>query len=464
MKTDEIQQTTLIRDIDCERMLLGSLLTNSKAIASVREHLTSECFYAPRHQEIYEAITRIDSSGEAVNFVTVSASLAKAGAAAGMDDIIDLQQAAVFSDLVTLALRLKELDIRRRMWELGQYLVKSGSTEAEDVDDIQEESRKKLTEMFASTTVQIHTLHEAYGDLLKQMVRNRQSSSQIFGTPTGFREIDRRGGLVPTDLIVVAGETSNGKTAFATALAVAAIKAQHPIAFYSMEMSNIQLAARIAAMQSGVGSLALLQSALTDDKLEAVDRAMTALPSDLCYFDDDATSSFDKIAASIRTLVLRKGIKGAVVDYLQILNVNMKSVNKEQAMGDVSRRLKNLAKELGIWIIALSQLNRDNANPRPSLNRLRDSGQIGEAADSIMLIWRPSAKSGSTQRYPEPYTHISTQGTAFIDVAKGRNTGIYSFICGFNAETTCFYDIDPLRLPRRDSEPESTNFDPDDPF
>ena len=146
-----------------------------------------------------------------------------------------------------------------------------------------------------------------------------------------------------------------------------------------MEMSNIQLAARIAAMQSGIGSLSLLQDSLPGDKVAAVDRAMDALPTDLCYFDDDATSSFDKIAASIRSMVLRHGIKGAIVDYLQILNVNMKSANKEQAMGDVARRLKNLAKELGIWIIALSQLNRDKDNPRPSLNRLRDSGQIGEA-------------------------------------------------------------------------------------
>ena len=121
-------------------------------------------------------------------------------------------------------------------------------------------------------------------------------------------------------------------------------------------------------------------------------------------------------------------------------------------MGDVSRRLKNLAKELNIWIIALSQLSRDRDNPRPNLNRLRDSGQIGEAADLIALVWRPEVLQVRTS-YPEPFRDVSTHGTAMIDVAKGRNTGIYSFICGFNADTTCFYDIPSRELPSRNEQP-----------
>ncbi len=442
------QTTTLIHDIDAERMVLGSLLSNTGAINEVREHLTPDCFYDPKHQEVYRAIADVDSRGENVNCITVAASLAKTAPIVTITDLAALMQMFTTGELTFYALRLKELLIRRKMWELGQYLIQSGATESEDVADVQEEARGRLTSMFASASVDVHTLTEAFSQLRTQIDRNRTNVAPVFGTPTGFSEIDRRGGLVPTDLIIVAGETSNGKTAFATSLAVSAIKAGHPVAVYSMEMSNIQLAARIAAMQSGIGSLSLLQDSLPGDKVAAVDRAMDALPTDLCYFDDDATSSFDKIAASIRSMVLRHGIKGAIVDYLQILNVNMKSANKEQAMGDVARRLKNLAKELGIWIIALSQLNRDKDNPRPSLNRLRDSGQIGEAADSIILIWRPSTSQRPNLRYPEPYSLVSTQGTALIDVAKGRNTGIYSFICGFTAETTTFYDMEARSLPK----------------
>jgi len=127
------------------------------------------------------------------------------------------------------------------------------------------------------------------------------------------------------------------------------------------------------------------------------------------------------------------------VDYLQILNVNQKAQNKEQAMGDVARRLKNLAKDLDIWVIALSQLNRDMQNPIPNLNRLRDSGQIAEAADIVMFVYRPEVYG---KYFPEPFANQSTQGTAMIDIAKGRNIGLLKFICSFDAKTTHFRELD----------------------
>src|SRR5690606_7369355 len=127
------------------------------------------------------------------------------------------------------------------------------------------------------------------------------------------------------------------------------------------------------------------------------------------YFDENSTSNIDKIIASIRSMKNKHNITGAVIDYLQILTVNQKSANKEQAMGEAARRLKNLAKDLDIWIIALSQLNRDNFNPVPSLNRLRDSGQIGEAADVVMFIYRPEIYN---KAYPQPFSNYATNGTA----------------------------------------------------
>lgn len=440
--------TTLLHDQEAEKLVLGTILSSQRQLADVRDILTAECFYDPGYQEVYEAIKAVDSKGEDVNLITVSAALAKAGAAAGMNELIELQQHYALSPVDTYAYRLKELDMRRKLWELGQTLVQQGSTETDDLEDVYESARQSLTKIFASATVQTKTLSEVFVDLRQQIQRNQQETAQCYGTPTGFRHIDAKGGLVPSDLVVVAGETSNGKTAFATALAMSAIKAEHPIAFYSMEMSNLQLAARIAAMESGVGSREMLQDKLDDTRLRQVDLTIGSLPSHLLYFDDDATSSFDKIAASIRTMVLKHGIKGAIIDYLQILNVNMKSANKEQAMGEVSRRLKNLAIELNIWIVALSQLSRDKDNPRPNLNRLRDSGQIAEAADVIVLVWRPEVCQRKCS-YPGEFKDISTSGTAMIDVAKGRNTGIYSFICGFNAKTTCFYDIPARDLPQK---------------
>ena len=205
-----------------------------------------------------------------------------------------------------------------------------------------------------------------------------------------------------------------------------------------MEMKKEQLAARLLSMNSGVPSNQILYSKLDVNYIEQIDKGVAKIDKLPIYFDDSSTSNIDKIIASIRSMKAKYDISGAVVDYLQILNVNTKSSNKEQAMGDVARRLKNLAKELDIWVIALSQLNRDSQNPVPNLNRLRDSGQIGEAADIVMFVYRPEVYG---KFYPEPFANVSTKGTAMIDVAKGRNIGLLKFICEFDSKTTHFREL-----------------------
>lgn len=271
---------------------------------------------------------------------------------------------------------------------------------------------------------------------------NLSGSKPLTGTPTGFEKIDSKsGGLQKSDLIIVAGETSQGKTSLAVSMMRNASISDAKIAMYSMEMKKEQIAARILSMESGVPSNQIMYSRLTDSQIQAIDKGIGNIIGKGIYFDDRSTSNIDTIISSIRYMKLKHDIDGAIVDYLQILNVNMKGANKEQQMGDVARRLKNLAKDLDIWIIALSQLNRDKDNPVPSLARLRDSGQIAEAADVVMLIYRPEVKG---KKYPEEFSNVSTKNTAMIDIAKGRNIGIMKFICGFNPSTTMFYNLDSV--------------------
>ena len=266
----------------------------------------------------------------------------------------------------------------------------------------------------------------------------------LTGTPTGFEKIDvKSGGLQKSDLIIIAGETSQGKTSLAVSIMRNAAYYGAKIAMYSMEMKKEQITARILSMESGVPANQIMYSRLTDSQIQAIDKGIGKVSGKGIYFDDRSTSNIDTIISSIRYMKLKFGIDGAIVDYLQILNVNMKGANKEQQMGDVARRLKNLAKELDIWIIALSQLNRDNINPVPTLARLRDSGQIAEAADVVMLIYRPEVNKKS---YPNEFSNVETRGTAMIDIAKGRNIGMLRLICGFNACTTCFYNLDTVPL------------------
>lgn len=322
--------------------------------------------------------------------------------------------------------------------------------------DVLAKVEEELKSIFCDTSVSVTTLYDSIKGLYDIVNRNLQADKPTTGTPTGFPKIDNKGGLQPSDLVIVAGSTSQGKTSFATSVILTAIKAGSKVAFYSMEMTRQQLTARLASVESGIPANELLYSRLDNEKISMLDKGIGKLYDDCgkgLFFDDRSTSNIDMIIASIRSMKIKYEINGAVIDYLQILNVNMKGTNKEQQMGEVARRLKNLAKELNIWIIALSQLNRDSQNPEPSTDRLRDSGQIAEAADTVILIYRPEVYG---KPYPKPFHECSTKGTAMINISKGRNIGIGRFICGFDSNTAHFYNLENVPL-LPDSSAKSSN-------
>lgn len=161
---------------------------------------------------------------------------------------------------------------------------------------------------------------------------------------------------------------------------------------------------------------------------------------------------------------MRRGIKGVVIDYLQLLHIKDARMSREQVVAQCARTLKNLARELDIWIILISQLSRDSHNPVPCMSRLRDSGQIEEAADMVLLIYRPAEGAS----FPPPFRDVPTVGRAMVIVGKGRNTGTGSFICGFRAVNTFFFPVagDMLRepLPFRLEQDAAAHCDYDLPF
>lgn len=432
-----------MRDEDTEKLVLGTIITERDALEDVRELLSEDAFYNAFHQEIYKAILQISNKGERADMITVKNRLDANGVKYDLVAYMRLAASCTF-DLYQYAARLHDLAIRRRFFRIGQYLVSNSYSEAEDILDVTTSVTDELASLFKSSSTSIATLNDGLVSIHETINRNLSGNRPLTGTATGFERIDRKsGGLQKSDLIIIAGETSQGKTSFAVSIMRNAACMGARIAMYSMEMKKEQIAARILAMESGVSASQILYSRLTESQLQAVDNGIGRVTGLDIYFDDRSTSNIDTILSSIRYMKIKYDIDGAVVDYLQILNVNMKGANKEQQMGDVARRLKNLAKELDIWIIALSQLNRDNMNPVPTLARLRDSGQIAEAADVVMLIYRPEVNG---KRYPDEFSNVSTRGTAMIDVAKGRNIGLLRFICGFDAATTCFYNMDSVPL------------------
>ena len=432
-----------IRDLECEKVVIASLLTSEYAMSECESMLDPDCFYDLHHQEIYKAIRSVYDSGEAVSLITVNAALAKDGSSVASNEVFTiLKDTMVDLDPYHLAVRLKELSYRRRLWETGMKLMTESCMEMYPVEEIHNDAKKGIDSLFDDLTNQVTTLADAYKEVQTQMLLNRdREPGSISGTPTGFPWIDNKGGLPGSDLLIIGADTSQGKTSFATSIIVNAIMNEEKIAFYTMEMTPKQLAARIASMQSGVMSNAILNDQMELTDIYRVDAGMEHIKLNNLFFDGRSTASLDSIITSIRQLKKKHDIKGACVDYLQLVSVTDKGLNREQIVAKIARDLKNLAVELDIWIILLSQLARgDKGNPRPLLSMLRDSGQIEEAADTVILLYRPEVYGRS---YPAPYDSVSTSGTCLVDIAKGRNIGTGDFICGFRRENTLFYPLSP---------------------
>ena len=432
--------SVLVNDELCEKKLLGSILVNKGAYFEVAEFVTEDCFYNQRHQDIWRAIVSISSRGEIPDVISVSAEMP----GIKQIDVVRIAEYGESLNYVNYALRLKALSIRRRLWLVGQKLVSAGENESDDIDSIRQGAADELNGLFDKVE-SVFSLSDAISSLWDIIAKN-YSKGSITGTPTGFRRFDEKGGLQGSDFVIIAGETSQGKTSYSLSVVQNAITKGAKVAMYSMEMTKEQLAARLIAMKSGIPANKIMYSSnLTDMELALIDKAKGEYSDDNLYFDDNSTSNIDGILLSIRNMKLKYNIDGAVIDYLQILNVNQRGngSTREQAMGDASRRLKNLAKELNIWIIALSQLSRNTQDPEPTLNRLRDSGQIAEAADVVMLIYRPEFYNKS---FPFPFEEVDdVSGKALIDVAKGRNIGVFKYLVKFNQETTKFTDIDEVQ-------------------
>lgn len=418
--------------------VLGTIMSDRKALDEVREILTPESFYVDFHAAIYRAILEIDGRGERPDLISVKDRLKRDGVEFDLMDFMKVASCQTF-DIYQHAAIVHDKEKRRKFHDIGHWLVGNCYNESIDIVDVLQEAKEKLDGVIAETGSDVSTLRDAMTGVYEQINRNLIGNMNLTGYSTGLNEYDSRtGGLQPSDLVIIAADTSMGKSSLAIKFAVSA---KCPVAFYSMEMTKQQIAARMLAAESGISSKDIQMSRLSDAMLERIDSGVARVLENEVYFDDRSTSNIDTILSSIRALKIKYGIKGAIVDYLQILNVNMKGANKEQQMGDVSRRLKNLAKELDIWIVALSQLNRDSLNPVPTLARLRDSGQIAEAADVVMLIYRPECYG---KDYPEPFKHARTAGTALIDVAKGRNIGTFKFLVGFNKPTTDFFNLSDI--------------------
>lgn len=425
----------MIHNEPVERKVLCSMMQSSYAVANVRGKLDVDCFTDTKRMAIFSAMQTLDEDGKEVSLPALYTYFQTHAVEPPitMDDLLDIDDGVPKIDLDEEVHVLQQNRKRNRLEVMAVRLMQDARDPTNDPDVMLENFRSELDVLSQEGQSSVVDIKQSF-DTVKSIIKDNQLGISHAGTPIGFSFIDDRGGLCPGNLVVLAAQSSHGKTSMALTITHNIALNGVPVAYYSMEMPHEELTARMLAMESNINSRAMLTKPLGDNDTDSVLWAMESFKNAQVYYDDHANNSIDKIISSIRKLHGKYGIKGVFVDYLQIVGLD-DSKSREQAIAKGARRLKNLALELKLWICCLSQLSRNTE--RKGIDRLRDSGQIGEAADIVGIIDRPELDGKNA--LPAPYSGDS-HNKAIFDIVKGRSIGLGSMLCDFYPEITFFVE------------------------
>jgi replicative DNA helicase len=396
-------------NLEAEQSILGALLLNNSALEYVGDFLRPSHFADAIHGQIYEAIVRLIERGQVADPITLRDYFDKDEAlqpVGGARYLVDLAQSVVSIISVGDYGRLiYDLYLRRQLMSIGEDMVLSAKTHDLDLSAAHqiEDAEKKLFDLATTGNVSkgFLSFREALTESIEMAEIAFRRDSHIVGVTTGLMDLDKwLGGLHPSDLLIIAGRPSMGKTILATniafnaaAAAMANDKSGASVAFFSLEMSAEQLATRILASESGVTSDKIRRGEIRSDdfpKFVDVSRRLSSMP---LFIDDTPALSVAALRARARRLKRQEGLGLIVIDYLQLLEGanNRRQDNRVQELSDITRALKALAKELNVPVVALSQLSRaveQREDKRPQLSDLRESGSIEQDADVVMFIFR----------------------------------------------------------------------------
>jgi replicative DNA helicase len=411
------------QDRDTERSLLGEMMLSKDAIDDVAGVLNGHDFYYPAHQTVYAAIVDLYGRSEPADPLTVSAELTKRGEldrVGGASYLFSLTQAAMTAANAEYHAEIvREKAVLRRLAETGDSIAAmgyAGEGGAAEIVDRAQAAILGLTAQQADDTLRVvGDISEEWLDELEQI---GQRKGEITGVPTGFIDLDSlTNGLQPGQLIVIAGRPAMGKSTLALDVARhAAIRYAMPTAFFSLEMSRKELMSRMYSAEARVALHHMRSGTMTDDDWTRLARRMPDVSAAPLYIDDGGELTLMNVCIKARRLKQRSDLRLIVVDYLQLMQsgAGRRGENRQQEVADMSRRLKVLAKELNVPVIALSQLNRGSeqrSDKKPVLSDLRESGAIEQDADMVILVHREDAYDKESPR----------SGETDLIVAKHRN-------------------------------------------
>jgi len=436
--------------LELEEAVLGAMLIDKKGVDEVIDLLTPEAFYKSAHQHIYQSIYNLFQSSQPIDLLTVSADLRKNGkldSIGGDFYLVQLTQKVASSAHIEFHARIiLQKFIQRSLIRISNEIIESSYKESIDVFDLLDEAESKLYDVAQGNIKKSSDTAQNLVLLAKKKIEEIANKDGLSGVASGFQKLDElTSGWQASDLIIIAARPGMGKTALTLSMArnIAVIQ-NTPVAFFSLEMSSVQLITRLISAETGLSSEKLRTGKLASHEWKQLNVKVADLEKAPLYIDDTPALSIFDLRAKARRLASQHQIKLIVVDYLQLMTAgsSSKAGNREQEISTISRNLKSLAKELDIPVIALSQLSRAvetrGGTKRPQLSDLRESGAIEQDADIVSFIYRPEYYGIEEWDDDE---HTSSVGQAEFIVAKHRNGGLDNIRMKFIGQLGKFEDL-----------------------
>lgn len=429
------------QNLEAEMAVLGSMLLDEEAISVAAEKLNSESFYKDSHRKIFQTTLSLYNANKAVDLITLTDELKVAGLldqVGGVSYITSLVNAvptaANISHYVSI---VKEKSILRALINNSTRIVSLCYESENNVDEVMDQAEKLVFEIsdVQSRGTYIH-LKEIVKESIETIDKLYQKKAHVTGIPTGYIDFDiKTAGLQPSDLIIIAGRPSMGKSALALGIAeYAGVVEKIPVGIFSLEMSKEQLAQRLLCSHAKVDAHKVRTGFLATSDWPRLTAAAGKLSEAPIYIDDTPAISAMELRAKARRLKSHHNIQMIILDYLQLMRGSTHIESRQQEISEISCALKALARELSIPVIAISQLSRaveSRNDHRPQLSDLRESGAIEQDADVVVLILREEYYS------PTP----DNQGIAEVIIAKQRNGPVGSLKLAFLKEYTRFENI-----------------------
>lgn len=429
---------------EAEISVLGAMLIDGDAVAQAVEEIDDSEFYREANRRIFRAMSRLYGRGEVIDVVTLSDELKSSGeleAAGGMSYLAQLVDAVPTAANIEYHCKIlsDKATLRRLIDSATRIIQDAYSASGGEVDETLDRAEQRIFQIAQSAQREGFVwIKEILWPAMERIDQLQQSPESITGIPSGYPDLDEMtSGFQPSNLVVVAGRPSMGKTALALNFAQhAAIEEEIPVAVFSLEMSKDALVQRLLCAEGRVDSGRLRRGRLRDDEFSRLATAAGHLNTAPIWIDDTPAISVLELRAKARRLAAEVGLGMIIVDYLQLMSGPRDVENRQQEISRISRGLKSVAKELAVPVVALSQLSRapeQRTDHRPVLADLRESGAIEQDADVVLFVYREEVYQG-----PEDAQGNSIEGEAEIIVGKQRNGPTGRVDLFFHKEHTLF--------------------------